>query len=107
VLHAVNAGTQVALIEWAEGERRLAEYEGTAARRAIVELVVREIVDELYRRVGATFTLDELAEEYAGASAWCLDTAQQVTDLNAAHDLSIVQDAAFARFAREAIDYRS
>jgi hypothetical protein len=107
VLYAVNAGTQVALIEWAEGERRLAEYEGTAARRAIVELVVREIVDELYRRVGATFTLDELGEEYAGASAWCLDTAQRVTDLNAAHDLSIVQDAAFAHFAREAIDYRS
>jgi len=56
--------------------------------------------------VGATFTLDELAEEYAGASALCLDTAQRVTDLTAAHDLSIVQDAAFARFARDAIDYR-
>lgn len=103
----MNAETEVALIEWAEGERRLDEFEGSAARRASVELVVRAIIDELYRRVGATFTLDELAEEYAGATAWCLDTAQRVTELIAAHDLSIVEDAAFARFAREAIDYRS
>jgi hypothetical protein len=102
----MKAETEVARIEWAEGERRLDEFEGTAARRASVELVVRAIIDELYRRVGATFTLDELAEEYAGATAWCLDTAQRVTDLTVAHDLSIVEDAAFARFAREAIDYR-
>ncbi|HEU0193197.1 MAG TPA: hypothetical protein VFQ71_03305 [Gaiellales bacterium] len=102
----MKPATEVARIEWAEGERRLNGFEGTAARRASVELVVRELVDELYRRVGATFTLDELADEYAGAAAWCLDIAQRVTDLNAAHDLSIVQDAAFARFARDAIDYR-
>jgi len=102
----VKPTTEVALIEWGEGERRLDAFEGTAGRRASVELVVRELVDELYRRVGATFTLDELADEYAVAGAWCLDIAQRVTDLNEAHDLSIVQDAAFARFAREAIDFR-
>jgi len=102
----VNASTEVARIEWAEGERRLAEFEGTAARRASVQLVVRAIVDELYRRVGSTFTLDELAAEYAGATAWCLDVAQRTTDVTAAHDLSIVQDAAFAWFAREATDFR-
>src|SRR5205814_3927104 len=98
--------TEVAMLEWAEGEKRLSEFEGTAAQRAAVEQVVAGIVDELYRRVGSTFTLDPLAAEYGQASAWCLDVAQRVTDMTAAHDLSIVRDAAFARFAREATDYR-
>lgn len=102
----MKAATEVAFIEWTEGERRVAELEVTRARREAVERVVREIVDELRRRMGTAFTLDELADEYASAGAWCLDLAQRTTDQPLAHDLSMVQDAAFAGFAREATDFR-
>jgi hypothetical protein len=100
--------TEVAILTWEEGarrfEQRLAEL--TAARRAVLEDVVREIVDELRRRVGSVYTVDELAEAYEDAASWCLDVAQRTTRQTWAHDLSIVQDAAFARFARNATDYR-
>jgi len=96
------------MIEWVEGGRRLAELEAElpAARRLVLENVVREIVDELRRRVGSTFALDELADAYADAGAWCLDVAQRTTGQTWAYDLSIVQTAAFDRFARSATDYR-
>ena len=43
---------------------------------------------------------------YASSEPWCLEVAQRMTDEIWAYDLSIVQAAAFARFARDAIDYR-
>jgi hypothetical protein len=102
----MRAATEVALIEWIEGGRRLSELEVSAARRAVIEEVVAEIVAELRRRVGSVYTLDELAREYEDAAAWCLDVAQRTTGHTWAYDLALVQDAAFARFARDAIDYR-
>ena len=96
------------MIAWTEGARRLAELEAelTAARRRVLENVVREIVDELRRRVGSVYSLDELADAYEEAASWCLDVAQRTTGQPWAYDLSIVQDAAFANFARNATDYR-
>lgn len=102
----MRASTELALIEWVEGGRRLAELDVPASRRAVIEQVVDEIQAELRRRVGSTYTLDEVAAAYAGAEAWCLDVAQRTTGQTWAYDLSVVQDAAFARFARDAIDYR-
>jgi len=106
VLLRMNAGVEVAMQEWAEGERRLEELETTAARRAVFHGVVAEITAELRRRMGHAFDLAALSDEYAGAAAWCLDIAQRTTSHPWAHDLSLVQDAAFARIAREAIDFR-
>ena len=102
----MNAHVEVAMQEWAAGERRLDELETTAARRAVIHGVVAEITAELRRRMGHAFDLAALSEEYAGAAAWCLDIAQRTTSQPWAHDLSLVQDAAFARIAREAIDFR-
>jgi hypothetical protein len=104
----MRAATEVAMIAWVEGARRLEEREAElpSARRAVLDQVVRELVDELRRRVGSTFTIDQLAEAYEEAAAWCLDIAQRTTGETWAHDLSIVQDAAFARFARNATDFR-
>ncbi len=104
----MRATTEVAILAWEQGTRRLEERESelTAARRAVLEDVVREIVDELRRRVGSVYTVDELAEAYEDAASWCLDVAQRTTGQTWAHDLSLVQDAAFARFVRNAIDYR-
>ena len=75
----MNPAVEVAMQEWEAGERRLAELETTAARRAILNGVVAEIADELRRRMGHAFDLAALSDEYAGAGAWCLDVAQRMT----------------------------
>ena len=106
MLLRVNAAVEVAMQEWTAGERRLAELETTAARRTVLNGVVAEIADELQRRMGHAFDLNALSDEYAGAGAWCLDVAQRTTSHAWAHDLSLVQDAAFARIARNALDFR-
>jgi hypothetical protein len=106
VLHAVTAAVELALLEWAEGTRRLASLELTTRRRYVVELLVEELDAEIVRRVGQSFDLARLAAVYASSEPWCRDVAQRVTDEPWAYDLSVVQPAAFARVARDAIDYR-
>jgi hypothetical protein len=97
----------VALLEWDDGLRRFEELELSRRREEVVRRVIDEIVLELERRLGQTFTLEELAAVYDDSAGWCRDVAQRTTEEVWAHDLSIVQDAAFARFARNATDYRS
>jgi hypothetical protein len=106
MLLRMNVAVEVAMQEWTAGDRRLAELETTTARRAVIHAVVNEIAAELRRRMGHAFDLAALSDEYGGAAAWCLDIAQRTTEHPWAHDLSLVQDAAFARIAREAIDFR-
>ena len=76
-----------ALFQWEDGERRLREADDSAYRRA-----TEDLIDELRRRLGSTFTLEELAELYASGP-----------DLGS--DPSWVVDAAFGRYAREAADF--
>ncbi len=102
----MRAATEVAMSEWMDGQRRMAELDLPRSRRAVLETVVDEIVDELRRRIGSTFNLDELASAYEDAAAWCLDVAQRTTGHTWAYDLAVVQDAAFAHFARQAVDFR-
>ena len=104
----MTAAVELAMLEWAEGERRLAELEtdrrapGGSWSRPWSTSSTREIV----RRVGQPSTSAALGDVYASSEPWCLDVAQRVTDETVGHDLSIVQPAAFARVARDAIDYR-
>jgi hypothetical protein len=93
-------------MEWEAGARRLESLDVPPAREAVYRAVVDEVVAELNRRVGQTFTLEQLAREYEGSAAWARQIAQRTTDEVWAHDLTIVADAAFARFARGASDYR-
>ena len=78
-----------ARFQWEDGERRLRESGGPDSERAIAA-----VMEELRRRLGSTFTIDELAAFYGEGVDWAtaLAPAQAV-------------DAAFARYAREAADY--
>ncbi len=91
---------------WQEGQRRLAQ--AAAADRAAMERVVDELVTELRRRLGGPFSVQELARLYSEQGVdWCFDVATQIVPGNpAAWDLTTVAGAAFARYAREASDYR-
>ncbi len=90
---------------WQEGQRRQAEAE--TADRAAMQRVVDELVAQLRRRLGGPFTVDELARLYIDQGTdWCFDVAVAVAPGRpAAWDLTTVAGAAFARYAREAIDY--
>jgi hypothetical protein len=91
---------------WQEGERRLARAD--PADRPALERVRDAIVLELRRRLGGPFTTEELATLYeTEGTDWCFDLAtREVPGNPAAWDMETVAGAAFARFAREASDYR-
>lgn len=102
----MSTTVDLALMEWDAGLRRLESLDVPPAREAVYRAVIEEIVAELNRRVGQTFTLERLAREYEQSASWTRLVAQRTTDQVWAHDLTIVGDAAFARFARGASDYR-
>ena len=75
----------------------------------VVSVLVQAVVEELQRRVGQTFTLGDLAKVYGGAEDWVREIIIAVVPPNARagiRDTALVQDAAFARYAQGASDYR-
>jgi hypothetical protein len=95
---------ETAVEQWQEGERRLAE--APPAQQATLERVTRAIQAELRRRLGGTFTAEELADLYDEGTGWCTDVAVSVApDDPYAWDARIVADAAFSRYLRAAADF--
>lgn len=92
---------------WLDGERRLARAEPDD--RPALERAIDQIVDELRRRLGGPFTADELAAMYASQGTdWCFEIATRAAPANpSAWDMPTVAGAAFARYAREASDFRT
>jgi hypothetical protein len=90
---------------WREGERRLAQAD--PRDQPALERVTAEIVTELRRRVGGTFTTQELAQYYFDVGTdWCFDIATRVAPgTPEAWDMTTVAGAAFARYVRGASDY--
>ncbi len=89
-----------ALYQWRDGERTLAGTPEPA--RADLELAVDAVIEELRRRLGSSFVVDELANLYAAGTDWATDLAWRHS---AGGDATAVVDAAFNRYAREASDF--
>ena len=89
-----------ALFQWEEGERRVREAAG--ADRVSLERAVGVVLEERRRRLGSSFTLEELAGFYAGGVDWAADIAQREWPRA---DSSWVVDAAFGRYARGAVNF--
>jgi hypothetical protein len=92
--------------DWEDGHRRLLEETRDHTARERVHAQVESVLDELRRRVGSTFTLAELAREYARAESW----SRFVVGESAAGPgwprlLALVEAAAFHLSARGATDY--
>ena len=69
-------------------------------------LVADATQDEVRRRVGATFTLAELAACYQQASVWFLPLASRVAPGRPdAWDVDVVLDGVFGRYQRQASDW--
>jgi hypothetical protein len=90
---------------WQEGQRRLRE--ASPRDRPALDRVVEVVVEELRRRLGGAFSVQELARLYIDEGTdWCFQIAIRVAPGNpAAWDITTVAGAAFARYAREASDY--
>jgi hypothetical protein len=93
-----------AVVQWQEGERRLAE--APADEQRMLERVSLAIEAELRRRLGGRFTAQELAELYDQGTDWTVDIAVRIApDDPYAWDVRTVADAAFGRYLRAASDY--
>jgi hypothetical protein len=100
----VTTRFETAFLQWQEGERRMAG--APPQQRAALDAVVTAIVAELRRRLGGTFTTDELAELYDRGTDWCTDLAADVAPgAPWAWDARTVADAAFLFYVRDARDF--
>jgi hypothetical protein len=92
--------------EWQDGYRRFQDLsrDRVAGERLSAQLEV--VSDELRKRVGQTFTLDQLAAAYARADAWAREAvSERAATPGWPRTLAIVQDAAFYLYQRGAVDY--
>jgi hypothetical protein len=92
--------------QWEEGSRRfdVAARDPVLRPRLLAQLEL--VTDELRKRMGQTFSLDELAETYAGADGW----VREILEERAAapgwvRTVTLVQDTAFHLYQRGAVDY--
>ncbi len=95
--------------QWDEGLRRLDSVGAETARGRHLWLLIEAVLAELRRRVGQTFTLSELASAYEGSEDWVRDVVIRSAPPKpraGIRDVALVQDAAFAHYARGASDYR-
>ncbi len=93
-----------ATYQWRRGERRLAAVPAEQAH--LLTRITDALVAELRRRLGGRFSVEELVELYNRGTTWCLQLAMDTAPGDLwAWDSSIVVDAAFARYLREASDY--
>jgi hypothetical protein len=96
----VSYAVENARFQWEDGERHLRETPEPA--RGHLESAVTAVLDELRRRLGSAFSVEELASFYAADVDWASDIAQRQA---AGTDSASVVDAAFNRYAREATNY--
>ena len=93
--------------EWEESHRRLRIVARDTAHYDRLLDQVDAVVAELRKRVGATFSLEQLAEAYARAESWSRDTVAGAADAGDdwPRTAALVEGAAFHVYSRGAYDY--
>ena len=100
------AAVELVRQEWEEAHRRLAEETRDASRSEPLHAQVEAVTEELRRRVGQTFTLEQLAAVYDDADRWVREAvAERAPSRNWPRNLAVVEGAAFHLYARGAVDY--
>ena len=95
-----------ALFQWEEGANRLRELSNNPRMSRSALKAVDAIQDELRRRIGPTFSAQELAELYGRGTDWCLEAARHAAPMEAVDlDPQAVVDGAFHLYLRGATDY--
>jgi hypothetical protein len=95
-----------AIFQWEEGASRLRDLSADPRAARTASRAVEAIRDELRRRIGPTFTAQELAELYARGTDWCLEAARHAAPMSAVDlDPQAIVDGAFFLYLRGAKDY--
>ena len=95
---------ETAIEQWRSGARRLEAAGAPEAR--VLHRVTDAIHAELRRRLGSTFTVDELVDLYEGGTDWAHQLAMRTAPEDPwAWEPRTVVDAAFALYLRDASDY--
>jgi len=99
-------GTTLLRQEWEEGHRALERERDDPRRYERLLEQVEVVTAELRRRVGQTYTLDELALAYRDAERWAREAVEgRAPSSGWPRDLSLVLAAAFFAYQRGAVDY--
>jgi hypothetical protein len=95
-----------ALFQWEEGARRLRELDSDPRVALNARRAVDAIRDELRRRIGPTYSAQELADLYGRGTDWCLEAARRAAPMAAVDlDTQAMVDGAFFLYLRGAYDY--
>jgi hypothetical protein len=102
----VPADVESARLDWEDAFR---SYEAELRDPVQAERLRPQVAlmrDELRKRVGSTFTLAELAEEYRRAEIWARHAiSERAAKPGWPRTLAIVEGTAFHLYARGAVDY--
>jgi glutathione S-transferase len=102
----VSSAVEHARQEWEEGHRRLEAEARDRTRADALYAQLEAVLAELRRRVGETFTIEELARVYSTADDWSREAvAERAAGPGWTRTLSTVEAAAFHVYARGAVDY--
>ena len=101
----MSADLESARLEWENAYRDFAEVSRDAALEERVRMQLDAVTTELRRRVGGTFTVRELADEYVRADAWAREALAEQATPGWPRTLALVEGAAFHLYARGAVDY--
>jgi hypothetical protein len=105
-LSSAGVDLELARQQWEEGSRRVERARRDAALYARLNRDVELVLADLRRRVGQSFTLEELAGEYTAADAWAPALLHDaVPEGGPPPEPALATDAAFHRYARRAADY--
>jgi hypothetical protein len=98
--------TETVRREWEESHRRFEELARDPVAGPLLLAQLEVVTDELRKRVGQTFTLDELVAAYKGAERWSRDAiAERAATPGWPRTVSLVEDEAFHQYQRGAVDY--
>jgi hypothetical protein len=107
-----DTGARVALLldvvrsEWEDGYRRFQDLSRDRLVADRLGLQLEVVTDELRKRIGQTFTLDQLAVVYQNADDWArAAVSERAATPGWPRTLAIVLDAAFHLYQRGAVDY--
>jgi hypothetical protein len=94
--------------EWEDAGRRLEAERGDGRRYERLLEQVDIVLEELRKKVGQTYTLDELATAYRDAERWAREAvAERAPSSGWPRDLALVVAAAFHAYQRGAVDYQA
>jgi len=102
-LASVSYPLENALFQWEEGRRSLQAIDDPRQRR-MADRVVEAVRDELRRRIGPTFSAEELADLYGQGTDWAQQVALDVAPAIEG-EAQALADAAFWLYLRGSTDF--